>query len=215
MAKPITVDFVSDVSCPWCFVGLGGLTQALDRLGDLVEVDIKFHPFELNPAMGPDGQNIVEHIAQKYGRTPEQAAAGRETLRERGAAAGVVIDTNDQRRIYNTFDAHRLLYWAGLGTHQPALKRALLQAYFTEGRNPSDHDVLVDVARQVGLDGTAAREVLTSGRYADEVRAAEREWQSVGITSVPAIILDRKYLISGGQPAEVFEQALRQLATAA
>jgi predicted DsbA family dithiol-disulfide isomerase len=215
MAKHITVDFVSDVSCPWCFVGLGGLSQAIDRLGELVQVDIKFHPFELNPTMGPEGQNIVEHIAQKYGRTPEQAAEGRETLRERGEAAGVVIDTDDQRRIYNTFDAHRLLYWAGLGTGQRALKRALLQAYFSEGRNPSDHDVLVDVAEQAGLDGTAAREVLTTGRYADEVRAAEREWQSVGITSVPAIILDRKYLISGGQPADVFEQALRQLASAA
>jgi len=215
MAKHITVDFVSDVSCPWCFVGLGGLSQAIDRLGELVRVDIKFHPFELNPTMGPEGQNIVEHIAQKYGRTPEQAAEGRETLRERGEAAGVVIDTDDQRRIYNTFDAHRLLYWAGLGTGQRALKRALLQAYFSEGRNPSDHDVLVDVAEQAGLDGTAAREVLTTGRYADEVRAAEREWQSVGITSVPAIILDGKYLISGGQPADVFEQALRQLASAA
>jgi predicted DsbA family dithiol-disulfide isomerase len=212
MTKPLKIDFVSDVSCPWCIVGLGGLEQALARVGDLVEAEIHFQPFELNPNMPPEGQNIVEHVAEKYGATPEQSASNRKAIHDRAAAVGFTMTTNENSRIYNTFDAHRLLHWAGIVGGQPALKRALFDAYFTDGLSPADHDVLVAVAEKAGLDGATARQVLTSGQYAQEVRDAERAWQAAGINSVPAVVINDRYLISGGQPAEYFEQALRKIA---
>ena len=212
MTKPMKIDFVSDVSCPWCVVGLGGLEEALRNVGDLVQADIHFQPFELNPNMPPEGQNIVEHVGEKYGATPEQSAANRAAIHARAAEVGFTMTSNDQSRIYNTFDAHRLLHWAGIVGGQAKLKRALFDTYFTKGQSPADHDVLVATAEAAGLDGVAAREVLTSGRYADEVRAAERKWQAAGINSVPAVVINDRYLISGGQPAAAFEQALRTIA---
>ncbi len=206
------IDFVSDVSCPWCVIGLGGLEEALARMGDLVQADIHFQPFELNPDMPAEGQNIVEHVAQKYGATAEQSAANRAAIHARAAEVGFTMTTGAQSRIYNTFDAHRLLHWAGVVGGQAALKRALFDAYFTHGRNPSDHDDLVAAAEAAGLDGTEAREVLTSGRYADDVRAAAWKWRSEGISAVPAVVINERYLISGGQPAAAFEKALRHIA---
>ncbi|CUS43702.1 MAG: DsbA family oxidoreductase [Pseudomonadota bacterium] len=215
MPRPMKIDFVSDVSCPWCIIGLRGLEEALARTGDLVDAHITFQPFELNPAMPPEGQNIVEHVAQKYGSTPEQSAANREMIRTRAAELGFAMRGTDRSRIYNTFDAHRLLHWAEMEGHQPALKRALFDAYFTDQQAPSNHEVLVAAAEKAGLDPEAAREVLASGRYAEEVRQAEQLWQSRGITAVPAIVIDDRYLISGGQPPEAFEQALRKIAAEA
>ena len=212
MPKPIKIDFVSDISCPWCIIGLRGLETALERVGDLVDAEIRFQPFELNPDMPPGGQNLGEHIAQKYGSTPEQSSAAREGIRTRAAEVGFTIAMSEQTRIYNTFDAHRLLHWADVEGRQRQLKLALFEAYFTHGRDPGSRDVLVDAAATAGLDPEAAREVLQSGRYAAEVRAAERFWQSHGITSVPAAIVNERYLISGGQPAEAFEQAIRTIA---
>jgi len=215
MARPMKIDFVSDVSCPWCVIGLYGLEEALARTGDLIDAEIHFQPFELNPNMPPEGQNIVEHVAQKYGASPEQSAANREMIRARAAQLGFTMAGTEQSRIYNTFDAHRLLHWAELEGRQAALKHALFEAYFTKGENPGDPDVLAAAAEKAGLDGTAAREVLASGRYAAEVRQAEQYWQSRGINAVPAIIIDGQYLISGGQPPEAFEQALRKIAAEA
>ncbi len=215
MPKPMKIDFVSDVSCPWCIIGLGGLEEALRRVGGLVQADIHFHPFELNPGMASEGQNIVEHIAQKYGASREQSAATRKAIQDRAAQVGFRMATSDESRIYNTFDAHRLLYWAGLEGRQSALKHALFEAYFTGGQNVADTAVLVAAAEKAGLDGGAAREVLTSGRYADEVREAERRWQEAGVNSVPAIVINDRYLISGGQPPETFERALRTIASEA
>jgi predicted DsbA family dithiol-disulfide isomerase len=211
----MTIDFVSDVSCPWCIIGLRGLEEALARVGDLVEADIHFQPFELNPDMPAEGQNIVEHITRKYGSTPAQSDANRAMIRKRAADLGFTMAMSDQSRIYNTFDAHRLLHWAEQEGRQMALKHALFDAYFTQGRNPADHEVLVSAAEAAGLDGTAAREVLSSGRYATEVRDAEQLWRSRGIDAVPAIVIDGRYLISGGQPPEAFERALRQIAAQA
>ena len=212
MTKPLKIDFVSDVSCPWCIIGLRGLETALDRTSDLVAADIHFQPFELNPQMPPEGQNIVEHVAEKYGSTPEQSAANRQAIRERAASVGFTMAGTDQSRIYNTFDAHRLLHWAGIEGRQSALKHALFEAYFTRGQSPCDYHVLVEAAEQAGLDPVAAREVLESGAYAAEVREAERLWQARGISAVPAVIINDKYLISGGQPPEAFEKALRAIA---
>jgi predicted DsbA family dithiol-disulfide isomerase len=215
MSKPLKIDFVSDISCPWCVIGLGGLEEALRRVGGLVQAEIHFQPFELNPGMAPEGQNIAEHIAQKYGASREQSAATRLAIQDRAAQVGFRIATNEDSRVYNTFDAHRLLYWAGLEGRQSALKHALFDAYFTEGQNAADAEVLAAAAEKAGLDGEAAREVLASGRYAEEVREAERRWREAGINSVPAIIINDRYLISGGQPAEAFERALRSIAAEA
>lgn len=212
MSRPMTIDFVSDVSCPWCVIGLGGLETALARVGDLVQADIRFQPFELNPQMAPEGENIVEHIGRKYGSTPQQSAQTRAMIRERAAEVGFDMRMGDDSRIYNTFAAHRLLHWAGIEGRQADLKKALFEAYFTKGLNPGDHAVLADVAASVGLDRAEAESVLASDRYTAEVRADEDLWRGRGINSVPAIVIDGKYLISGGQPPEAFEQALRQIA---
>jgi predicted DsbA family dithiol-disulfide isomerase len=203
------IDFVSDVVCPWCAVGLASLDVALRRLGDEVPVTLNVQPFELNPQMGPEGEDIVEHLSRKYRINAEQIAQGREGLSARGAAVGFTF--GPRSRIWNTFDAHRLLHWAGLQGRPLALKRALLQAYHGRGENIADAEVLVAAVREAGLDAAQAADVLASGTYADEVRAAERHWQEAGISSVPAVILNDRYLISGGQPPEVFEQALRQV----
>ncbi|MNU52800.1 DSBA-like thioredoxin domain protein [compost metagenome] len=213
--KTLKIDFVSDVVCPWCVVGLGGLTTALDKLkGEGVAADITFQPFELNPQMAPEGENIVEHIGAKYGSTPEQSAQNREMIRARAAEVGFDMRMGPDSRIWNTFDAHRLLHWAHetAPEKQEALKRALFTAHFTENRNLTDAGVLTQAAEAAGLDRAEAGEVLASGRYAQEVRAAEELWRARGITSVPAVVVEGKYLISGGQPAAAFEEALRKIA---
>lgn len=213
--KTLKIDFVSDVVCPWCAVGLGGLETALERLeGEGIAADITFQPFELNPQMAPEGENIVEHIGKKYGSTPEQSAANRAMIKQRGAEAGFDLQMDEDSRIWNTFDAHRLLHWAHemAPDRQGALKRALFVAHFTENRNITDAGVLTQAAETAGLDRAEAGEVLASGRYAQAVRTAEDLWRARGITSVPAVVVEGKYLISGGQPAEAFEQALRQIA---
>src|SRR5882757_5431085 len=212
VSKPLRIDFVSDVSCPWCIIGLKSLETALGRLDGEVAAELHFQPFELNPGMPEAGQDIVEHIAQKYGSSPAQVEANRENIRARGEQVGFTFRMERRGRIYNTFDAHRLLHWAELEGRQAALKHALFEAYFTDGKNPSDHEVLIDLAQRVGLDASRARAILSSDTYAAEVRQQERFYQERGIHSVPAIIINDRHLISGGQPAEVFEQALRQIA---
>jgi predicted DsbA family dithiol-disulfide isomerase len=221
MTTPLKIDFVSDVSCPWCVIGLKALEQALARVGSDITAELHFQPFELNPGMGAEGQEITEHITQKYGITPAQAHANRENIRVRGAQLGFKFSAADEpgggrHRIYNTFDAHRLLHWAELvgDDKQKALKEALFKAYFTDGQSPASHEVLARVAGEVGLDAARAREILASDAYADEVREREQFYLNQGIHSVPAILINDRHLISGGQPAEVFEQALRQIAAA-
>jgi len=208
--KTLKIDFVSDVACPWCAVGLHSLERALQRVGPDVQAELHFQPFELNPTMPAEGADVVEYIAGKYGIGPEQIARNQAALRERGAEVGFAF--GPRTRVWNTFDAHRLLHWAGLQGRQRELKHALLKAYHGDGRNPGARDVLLELAAAVGLDVEAARQVLDSGRYADEVRAAEAMWQRSGIHSVPSIVINDRHLIQGGQPPAVFEQALRQIA---
>jgi predicted DsbA family dithiol-disulfide isomerase len=212
MAKKLKIDFVSDVVCPWCAVGLASLETALKRLEGEVDVEIAFQPFELNPDMAPEGEDRDEHLAKKYGRSKAEFAAARENIRQRAASVGFTMNAQD--RIYNSFDAHRLLHWAGTlsAETQAALKHALLQAYFTDGLDISNADVLVARAEAAGLDPNEARAILDSDRYAADVRQEEQAWLSAGINSVPAIVVNRTYLISGGQPPEVFETHLREMA---
>jgi len=212
MTKAMKIDFISDVVCPWCIIGLGALEQALANASDVIEPEIHFHPFELNPNMPPEGQNIGEHVAQKYGATPEQSGKNREMIRERAAEVGFTMNTGKDSRIYNTFDAHRLLHWAGLEGRQSQLKHALFEAYFTHGQNPGDYDVLVAAAEKAGLDPVEARDVLEKGRFEKAVRVAEEAWRGEGVSAVPTIVINDKYLITGGQPAAVFERALRRIA---
>ena len=212
---PVRIDFVSDVSCPWCAIGLASLQEALTKLDGEVAAEIHFQPFELNPQMVPAGEDATEHLVHKYGSTAEQIDANRAAIRDRGAALGFTFNMDRRSRIYNTFDAHRLLHWAELEGRHVALKQVLLRAYFADGEDVSAHDTLVRLAGEAGLDTQRAQQILASDTYADEVRAQEQFFQSRGIHSVPATIINGQHLISGGQPPEAFEQALRQIATAA
>jgi predicted DsbA family dithiol-disulfide isomerase len=207
------IDFVSDVACPWCAIGLNALERALERIGPEIEVELHMQPFELNPGLPPEGVDADQYLKSKYGLGDAQLAANRARLVERGAAEGFAFGR--RQHVWNTFDAHRLLHWAGLegpAGAQRALKHALLKAYHGQGRNPGAHEVLLELAEQVGLPRKRAQAVLQSGEFTDEVRQAERFWQDdAGIQSVPAVVIDRRHLISGGQPSAVFEQALRQI----
>ncbi|MDB5822273.1 MAG: oxidoreductase [Herminiimonas sp.] len=211
MTSPLKIDFVSDIACPWCIIGLKSLEDALGRLDPETRPEVRFQPFELNPQMPAEGQDVVEHLSQKYGATREQMQHNQETIRVRGEEVGFKFDMDRRNRVYNTFDAHRLLHWAEIEGKQPALKHALFTAYFTEGRNVSDPEVLADVAERAGLNPVRAREIVASDQYADDVRQRERFYLDQGIHSVPAVIVNDQYLIQGGQPAAVFEQALRQI----
>lgn len=215
MAFPLRIDFISDIACPWCVIGLRGLQQALREVGDAVEADIHFQPFELNPHMAPEGENVSEHIQKKYGSTPEQSAAARQALSERGAALGFQFNTTPESRIWNTFDAHRLLHWAALEGKQLALKEALFIANFTNQQSTSDHDVLATTAKAAGLDPARARAILASREFTDEVRRDEALWTSRGVHAVPTIIFNQRWMIQGGQPAEAFAQAIRDIVSGA
>ncbi len=206
------IDFVSDVSCPWCAVGLASLQQALKNLDGEITAEIHFQPFELNPQLAAEGEDSTEHLMRKYGSSAQQIDANREVIRQRGADLGFTFNMNRRTRVYNTFDAHRLLHWAALEGKELALKQALLRAYFTDGEDVSDHATLTRLAAGAGLDAIRAAQILAEGTYTDEVRGQEQHYTSRGIQSVPATIVNDRHLISGGQPPEAFEQALRQIA---
>jgi predicted DsbA family dithiol-disulfide isomerase len=207
------LQFVSDVACPWCAIGLNSLEFALKRIGDDAAVDLEVEPFELNPDMPPEGEDVLEYVGRKYGSSAAELSARHALIRERGAAVGFTF--GQRTRIWNTFDAHRLLHWAGLEGRKRELKHALLAAYHTRGENPGSREVLLRVATEVGLEVERARAVLDSGEYGAEVRERIRHWQQLGIHSVPSIVVDGRYLIQGGQPPEAFEQALREIAAEA
>ncbi len=211
------IDFVSDVACPWCAIGLYSLEAALKRIGAEVPVTLHMQPFELNPDMAAEGVDAAQYLQKKYGISPAQLEANRANIRTRGAELGFVF--GDRARVWNTFNAHRLLHWAGVMDEaepgrgfQRALKHALLRAYHGEGRNPGDTAVLLELAAEAGLDAEAARKVLEGDVYAAEVRQAETFWHQNGINAVPSVIINDRHLIQGGQPPEVFEQAIRQIA---
>lgn len=216
MTASLKIDFVSDISCPWCAIGLGALEQALAKLQGEVSAQLHFQPFELNPQMPQGGQDIAEHLTQKYGSTPEQQAQIRDSIRQRGADVGFAFNSGGRGRIYNTFDAHRLLHWAALehAALQGALKKALLAACHSRSENMESHAVLLRAAEEAGLDTERARAILASGEFSAEVREREAFYTGAGIHSVPAVIINDRHLISGGQPAAVFEQALREIAAA-
>ncbi len=218
MTTVMKIDFVSDIACPWCAVGLGALEQALEELQNEVKADIHFQPFELNPHMPEGGEDLAEHLGKKYGSTAEQQSQMYQNIKARGAEVGFAFHPTGRGRIFNTFDAHRLLHWAeheGASGDQHQLKKAFLEAYQGRGEVIESHEVLLAIVKNQGMNIDAAKAVLESDTYAEEVRAKENFYTSAGIHSVPAVIINDKHLISGGQPAAVFANALRQIAAEA
>ncbi len=205
------IDFVSDVACPWCAVGLNALETALRELAGEIDVAIEFQPFELNPDMPPEGESADAYLARKYGRPPEERKAMAAMLKQRGAEVG--FSFGDRLQVWNTFDAHRLLMWAfdEDPAAQRALKHALLKAYHGEGLNPGDPELLVTLAAAVGLDAERAAVIVGSDEYADAVREREQRWQTLGIQSVPSVVINGRHLVQGGQPPEVFVRVLREI----
>lgn len=215
MTTTMRIDFVSDIACPWCAVGLGALEKALERLDGQVTADIHFQPFELNPDMPPGGQDLGEHLRQKYGSTPEQQARTRAMITARGAEVGFTFRPEGRGRVYNTFDAHRLLQWTaveGEPGDQYRLKKALLESYQGRAECIESHDVLLAVVESAGLSVADARRVLDGGLYSDAVRERQALYRAAEIHAVPAIIINDEHLIEGGHPTEVFEAALREIA---
>lgn len=212
MSKHLKLDIVSDISCPWCIIGYQALNQALVKLAPDISVDITWQPFELNPDMPKEGQDLTEHIVEKYNIDAEQITQNRAMIKQRGSELDYEFGNRNGGRIYNTFDAHRLLHWAKEYDKQTELKLALFDLYFKENGDPSDHQKLLEVSKSVGLDKDKAQKILVSNQYKKEVRELQQHYQSAGISSVPAVIVNDKHLISGGQPADVFEKALREIA---
>jgi predicted DsbA family dithiol-disulfide isomerase len=211
----VKIDYVSDIACPWCAVGLGGLEQAIKNIGDEFEVEIHFQPFELNPDMPLGGQEVFEHLTQKYGKTVEQVRATQNDIKARAAAVGYPFHPEGRKHVYNTFNAHRLLYWAGLehgAQAQHRLKRELLITYFQLAVDLDDPKNVLDAVSRAELDTDRAASILATDEFAAEVRAQQVKYTSMGIHSVPSIIVNEKYLLQGAQPADAFEQALRQVA---
>lgn len=208
----IRVDIVSDVVCPWCVIGYYQLAKAAQDTG--IGIDVHWHPFELNPEMGEDGENLREHLAAKYDTTPEGSRKARARLTELGAALGFAFNYADDMRMVNTFRAHQLIDWAeGQGKAHEA-KLALFAAFFTRRENVADINVLIEVAGQIGLDRSAARAMLDSGDRAEKVREKEQFWTSRGVQGVPAMIFDRQHLVTGAQGEENYARILKQLKAA-
>lgn len=208
-SNKLRIDIVSDVVCPWCIVGYRQLEQALTETGTPYE--IHWHPFELNPDMPAEGQNLREHLIEKYGTTKEQSEANRAHITQAGAALGFEFHFADDMRMHNTFNVHQLLHWADQQGRKHDLKQALFAAHFTHHKNLSDDNVLADVAAEIGLPRDEALAVLKDQRFANEVRAAEKYWVDAGVRGVPAIVFNRRHLVTGAQGTENYKQILAQL----
>ena len=214
MKPTIKIDYVSDVACPWCAVGLGNLNLAIDQLSDQVNFEVHFHPFELNSNMPVGGQDAIEHLTEKYGLTADQVKANQANIRAKALEAGFAFHPEGRKRVYNTFDCHRLLYWAAKEydlQKQASLKIELLNTYFCLAVNLDDQENLLDAVMRAGLDKDRAHEILKSKEFSNEVREEESTYTGVGINSVPAIILDNQYLLQGAQPPQSFVNAFEQL----
>jgi len=212
MTTPIRVDIVSDVVCPWCAIGYFQLARAVRDID--IEIEVHWSPFELNPGMAQEGENLRAHLAAKYGTTPEGSAKARARLTEMGAALGFTFNYADDMRMYNTFRAHQLIDWAEEQARGHEAKMALLAAFFTDRRDVSDVRVLAELADEIGLDPSAARAMLDSGKRAEAVREKQRFWTARGVQSVPAMIFERQHLVTGAQGEATYASILEQLKAA-
>jgi len=211
MNKPLKIDIVSDVSCPWCIIGYQSLSAALDKLAPQVTAHISWKPFELNPNMPVAGQHLGEHLHEKYGSSAADIEQTSNMITVRGAAVGFQFDFIENGRIYNTFNAHRLLYWARSFDKQTELKLALFKLYFSEAGNPGNPEELIKTVEKIGLSKDDARIILETDKFVRQVREEEARYQAMGITSVPTFIINDKYMINGGQPVETFVDTLTKI----
>lgn len=213
--KTVRIDFVSDIACPWCAIGLASLERAIETVGSEVNPEIQFHPFELNPQMPRGGQDVFEHLIEKYGITLRQVKANQEKIYERGRELGFEFHPEGRKRVYNTFDAHRLLHWATVEFDlavQHRLKKELLKQYFTKAVDMDDHAHLLEAVQSAGLPKERAGAVLASDEFSQAVREQEKKYHQLGVHSVPSIILNNKFIIQGAQAPELFAEALRDCA---
>jgi predicted DsbA family dithiol-disulfide isomerase len=209
-SKPIQIDIVSDVVCPWCIVGYRQLEKAIEATG--LRVQLRWHPFELNPNMPPEGQGLREHIVEKYGVTATQSQQARDDLTELGNGLGFDFDFNDESRMVNTFLAHQLVEWAATLDRQSEMMLTLFHAYFTHGLDVSNRSTLVDIAADIGLDRDKASAMLANGDLAPTVRTLQKFWTDQGIQGVPAVVFSGKYLLSGAQGVDTYIAALKHAA---
>lgn len=219
MTAKVSIDIWSDVMCPWCIIGYSQLQKGLAELAGEVEAEVRWLPFELNPDMPAEGEGQEEHIARKYGRTPEQAAANRGQLLSIGERAGYSFayagaGEPPKAMMWNTFAAHKLLKWALIEAGpavQTQLKRALFDAHFQQRRNVGDPEVLADIAASVGLDRAGALAATRDDALGAIVRREEAAAWDMNISGVPAMIVNGKYLIPGAQEPETYAQVLRKV----
>ena len=215
-AVPLRIDIVSDVVCPWCIIGLKQVEQALTLVDQDIAAETHWHPFQLNPHMPPEGEDTAEHIARKYGSTPEQSRINRSRLSDIGNSVGFAFNYGEGMRIYNTFNAHKLLTIFGSERGwraQTALKMALFTAYFQDRGDVSDTDVLCDIAEAQGMDRAVALAWINDAALTETVRAEMEHWTDQNITGVPAIIFDQKYMVPGAQSAETFADVINKVLT--
>jgi predicted DsbA family dithiol-disulfide isomerase len=214
--KKVKIDVVSDVACPWCAVGYNTLMQALESLtADGIDVELMFQPFELNPTMGPGGQDAIEYLSKKYGNPPDKVRENQRRIIARAAEVGFMFHPDGRKRVYNTFNGHRLLHWAAQecgADAQRKLKYELLTTYFTLAVSMDDAENLLDAVERAGLDRQRAQEVLDKDLFAADVRATEQRFTDMGIHSVPSVIVNEQYLLQGAQPADAYADAIRQAA---
>ena len=214
MKPTIKIDYVSDVACPWCAVGLGNLNRAINLLKDKINFEVHFYPFELNPNMPKGGQDAIEHLTEKYGLTVDQVQANQANIRAKALEAGFKFHPEGRKRVYNTFDCHRLLYWAAKEydlEKQATLKKEFLNTYFCLAVNMDDQENLIEAVIRAGLNGNRAREIINSNEFADEVRKEEAIYTNAGINSVPSTILNSQYLLQGALPPDAFVNAFEQI----
>ena len=210
LKKPLRIDIVSDVVCPWCAIGYRQLAEALKQTNTPHE--IHWHPFELNPNTPHEGRNYREHIAKKYGSSREESDASRAKMTEAGREVGFAFNFTEESRTYNTFAMHQLMHWADQQVYAHDLKHALFAAHFTHARDMANQEVLADIVAEIGLDRGEALAVLADERFAEDVRNAQQQWRQQGIQSVPSVIFNQKHLVSGAQGVENFKSILQQLA---
>jgi len=214
MKPTIKIDFVSDVACPWCAVGLGNLNQAMEKHRDQFNFEVHFRPFELNPHMPLGGQDAIEHLTEKYALSAEQVKVNQANIRAKALEAGFKFHPDGRKRVYNTFNAHRLLYWVAKEFNlekQALLKKELLNTYFCLAVSLDDQENLLEAVSRAGLDRTRAQQILSGDEFTQEVRNEESTYTNLGINSVPSIILNDQYLLQGAQPPEQFINAFEQI----
>ncbi|CDF79399.1 2-hydroxychromene-2-carboxylate isomerase/DsbA-like thioredoxin domain [Formosa agariphila KMM 3901] len=211
MTEKLKIDIVSDVVCPWCAIGYKRLEKAITELGIQDQVEIEWQPFELNPNMPITGQNVQEHIEEKYGATLEQQKESQQHMTDVGAELGFTFDYFDDMRMVNTFDAHVLLEYAHKFGKQTELKMKLMTSFFSERKDVSDQSILKQALLDVGLNAEEGLALLDNSEARTEIKNKEKYWQQMGVSSVPTIVFNRKSAVTGAQPVDVFKSVLKEI----